>query len=66
MHLVVIGGSDAGISAALRAQELELAPKSQSWLRTIIPTSAYAVCLIFSAAKRPTGVPLLIAPSFQV
>ena len=23
MHLVVIGGSDAGISAALRAQELE-------------------------------------------
>ena len=66
MHLVVVGGSDAGISAALRAQELAPDAESRSWLRTIIPTSAYAACLIFSAAKRPTGVLLLIAPSFQV
>jgi hypothetical protein len=28
MHLVMIGGSDAGISAALRARELDPAPHS--------------------------------------
>jgi hypothetical protein len=67
MHLVVVGGSDAGVGAALRAQELETdAEITRSWLRTIIPTSAYAACLISSAAKRPTGMLSLIAPSFQV
>ena len=42
MHLVVIGGSDAGISAALRAQELEPGAESRSWLRTIIPN--FSIC----------------------
>lgn len=31
MHLVIVGGSDAGISAALRARELAPEHDSPSW-----------------------------------
>jgi NADPH-dependent 2,4-dienoyl-CoA reductase/sulfur reductase-like enzyme len=55
MHLVVIGGSDAGISAALRAQELE--PAAEITVLVADDYSAYAAYPIFSAAKLRTGVP---------
>jgi NADPH-dependent 2,4-dienoyl-CoA reductase/sulfur reductase-like enzyme len=49
MHLVVVGGSDAGISAALRARELD-----PSWQVSVVVADAYpnfSIC----------GIPYLIS-----
>ena len=55
MHLVMIGGSDAGISAALRARELD--PGADV---TVVVADAYpnfSICGIptTSPARSPTG-----------
>jgi len=42
VHIIAIGGSDAGISAALRARELEPAPRSPWWWPT--PTRTFSIC----------------------
>ena len=66
MHLVVIGGSDAGISAALRAQERE--PGAEITVSVVDDHPNFSICGLpdFLAAKHPTGVLSLIAPSFLV
>ena len=51
MQLVAIGGSDAGISAALRARELDPAQTSMSWWQMRIRTSRSAESRITCRAK---------------
>ena len=56
MHLVIIGGSDAGISAALSAQELE--PDTEVTVLVADDYPNFSICGLpyFLSAKRPTGV----------
>ena len=51
MHMVIIGGSDAGISAALRAREMDPEGKSPSFARIISQISVFADYLFSSAAR---------------
>jgi NADPH-dependent 2,4-dienoyl-CoA reductase/sulfur reductase-like enzyme len=66
MHLVAIGGSDAGISAALRAQELK--PGNEITVLVADDYPNFSICGLpyFSVAKRPTGARSLAAPNSQV
>ena len=66
MRMLIIGGSDAGISAALRAQELDGTLRSRFCSPTIFPTTAFAVCRFILAEKLRTGTVLLIEPSSMV
>ena len=63
MHLVMIGGSDAGISAALRAREPDPDAESRWSWRTPTPTSPSAASPTSSRARSPTGATSPTGPS---
>ena len=63
MHLVMIGGSDAGISAALRARELDPSAEVTVVLADAFRTSRYAVSRTTSPARSRTGAISLTALS---
>lgn len=42
--LLILGGSDAGISAALRARELDTTGRSLSWWKMPSRTTASVAC----------------------
>ena len=63
MHLVAVGGSDAGISAALRARELDPTATSPSWSPTPTRTSPSAASRTTSPARSPTGATSPTAPT---
>ena len=66
MHLVVIGGSDAGISAALRAQELEPCAEITVLVADDYPNFSICGLPYFLSGETPDWRALLIAPNFQV
>ena len=51
MHLVMIGGSDAGISAALRARELDPAAE----VTVVVPLPAQVRQLALTMLQQVTG-----------
>ena len=55
MHMVAIGGSDAWISAALRAREVDPGAEVTGWWPTRTRTSPSAGSPITSPARSPTG-----------
>jgi hypothetical protein len=56
MRLLIISGSDAGISAALRVRELRPDVEVPVVLADAFPTTVSAVCRSTSVAKAKTGI----------
>ena len=63
MHLVMIGGSDAGISAALRARELDPGAEVSVVVADAYPN--FSICGIpyYVSGEVPTGATWPTAPS---
>lgn len=63
MHLLIIGGSDAGISAALRARELDPGAEIAIALADDYPNFSICGLPTISVARRPIGMTSPIAPN---
>jgi len=57
MHMVAIGGSDAGISAALRAREIDLGAEVTVVVADAYPNSPSAASPTTSPARSPLAQP---------
>jgi NADPH-dependent 2,4-dienoyl-CoA reductase/sulfur reductase-like enzyme len=66
MHFLIMGGSDAGISAALRARELDRSVAITVVLADAFTDYSIAACLSTLVGRHPIGVLSLIEQNLKV